>query len=96
LLAVGLSFLAACSGADPADERLGRPLSGTASESHESLRVEDTFAAAWLDATRVSLGPTAEWTNNVEAADLDADGDLDLLFANSGDERYWTWRTVCS
>ena len=90
LLAVGLSFLAACNGADPADERPGRPQSGTATKSHEYLHVEDTFAAAWLDATRVSLGPTAEWTNNVEAADLDADGDLDLLFANSGDERYWT------
>ncbi|HEU5037753.1 MAG TPA: VCBS repeat-containing protein [Nocardioides sp.] len=40
--------------------------------------------------TGKSLGRTAEWTNNVEAADLDTDGDVDLLFANSGDERYWT------
>ncbi len=90
VLAVGLSSFAACDGAGSADQRTGRPLSEAATESHEYLPREATFAGAWLDATRVSLGPTAEWTNNVETADLDADGDLDLLFANSGDERYWT------
>ena len=33
---------------------------------------------------------TAEWTNIVEVADVDSDGDLDLLRANSGDQKYWT------
>ena len=63
---------------------------GTPVESQTISHAEDAYAGAWLDATRASLGPTAEWTNNVEAADLDGDGDIDLLFANSGDERYWT------
>lgn len=89
LLAVGLCSLAACDGSDPADELPGRP-SGSAIESPASTYEDDTFTGAWLDATRDAFGPTAEWTNNVEAADLDGDGDIDLMFANSGDERYWT------
>ncbi len=90
LLALGLCFLAGCDASHPAGQRPGRPSSGTAVEAPASTHVDDTYTGAWLDATRGSLGPTAEWTNNVEAADLDADGDIDLLFANSGDERYWT------
>lgn len=41
--------------------------------------------ALWVDATERFLPVTAEWTNRVEIADLDGDGDLDLLFANGGD-----------
>ena len=52
--------------------------------------MDHTYSGAWLDVTGNALGPTAEWTNNVEAADIDVDGDIDLLFANSGTERYWT------
>jgi len=35
--------------------------------------------------TRSAIGRTAEWTNKVEAADIDVDGDVDLLFANGGE-----------
>ncbi len=38
----------------------------------------------WLDATADTIGPTAEWTNKVEIADLNEDGRPDLLFANGG------------
>ncbi len=44
-----------------------------------------SFAGAWADATADSLGVTADWTNKVELADIDRDGDVDLLFANGGD-----------
>lgn len=38
----------------------------------------------WTDVTETSLGSTGEWTNKVELADLEEDGDVDLLFANGG------------
>ncbi len=42
-------------------------------------------AALWRDVTATALGTkTAGWTNKVELADLDDDGDIDLLFANGG------------
>ena len=46
---------------------------------------QQRFAGAWLDATAGALGETGDWTNKVEVADLDGDGDVDLLFANGGD-----------
>jgi hypothetical protein len=38
-----------------------------------------------VDVTDDAIGTTAEWTNKVEVADLDADGDVDVLLANGGD-----------
>src|SRR4249919_285929 len=87
---VGLCFLAACSGADPTHDRPAGQPTRASTESDESSHVDHTYSGAWLDVTDAALGPTAEWTNNVEAADIDTDGDIDLLFANSGTEKYWT------
>lgn len=39
----------------------------------------------WQDATKQTIGTTAEWTNKVEIADVDGDQRPDLLFANGGD-----------
>ncbi len=39
----------------------------------------------WVDETAMYLPKTAEWTNRAEVADLDGDGDIDILFANGGD-----------
>ena len=57
--------------------------SATAADSSDTA--EPAFAGAWRDATADALGETADWTNKVEVADLDHDGDVDLLFANGGD-----------
>ncbi len=38
----------------------------------------------WEDKTELYLPITAEWTNRVEAADLNDDGLVDLIFANGG------------
>ena len=42
-------------------------------------------AALWEDVTETALGVTAAWSNKVELADIDGDGDVDLLFADGGD-----------
>ena len=39
----------------------------------------------WADVTETNLGSTGQWTSKVELADIDGDGDVDLLFANGGD-----------
>lgn len=41
----------------------------------------------WVDATAETIGETGDWTNKVDLADLDGDGDVDLLFANGGNYR---------
>lgn len=39
----------------------------------------------WEDQTSIYLPETGEWTNRVEAADINQDGKVDLIFANGGD-----------
>lgn len=41
-------------------------------------------ARLWLDVTERTIGDTGDWTHKVELADVDADGRVDLLFANGG------------
>src|SRR5688500_18216976 len=43
------------------------------------------FAGAWADVTSDEMSSVGAWTNKVELADLDVDGDVDILFANGGD-----------
>lgn len=39
---------------------------------------------AWVDVTAEAIGETEDWSNKVELADINADGEVDLLFANGG------------
>jgi hypothetical protein len=41
-------------------------------------------AAFWTDATDSTIGSTGEWSNKVTLADINADGLVDILFANGG------------
>jgi hypothetical protein len=76
--------LIGCTGTGSTSDRAdGGP--SAASPSVETSHVDATYSSAWLDVTDTALGPTADWTNKVEAADIDTDGDVDLLFANGGD-----------
>ncbi|MDC0718536.1 FG-GAP repeat domain-containing protein [Nannocystis bainbridge] len=47
-----------------------------------ALLAAPVSAAPWEDATALTIGTTAEWTNKVELADIDGDGLVDILFAN--------------
>jgi hypothetical protein len=55
------------------------------SQASDSRQAPTNPKALWIDATAVTIGTTAQWTNKVEIADIDGDGRLDLLFANGGD-----------
>lgn len=68
----------------------GRPSSSDSSASSganaaSSSPESSPFKGAWIDATADALGVTGDWTNKVELADIDGDGDVDILFANGGD-----------
>ena len=80
-IAVVLSLSACPAGGDAA------PSAATTASDDEGVAVSTsaTLTGAWLDVTDEAIGPTADWTNKVELADLDLDGDVDLLFANGGD-----------
>ena len=41
-------------------------------------------ASLWEDSADDAIEAAAEWTNKVELADIDGDGDLDIVFANGG------------
>ncbi len=42
-------------------------------------------AQRWQDATANCLGTTAEWSSKIEVADVDGDGQIDILVPNGGD-----------
>jgi hypothetical protein len=62
----------------------GPPASPTA-EPSRAEEPASAFAGAWVPATSDEMASVGEWTNKVELADLDLDGDVDILFANGGD-----------
>ena len=55
-------------------------------EGPSPVYVDDTSVVGlWDDATKTTIGETAEYTNSVELADINSDGMVDILFANGGD-----------
>jgi hypothetical protein len=55
-------------------------------EDSSAAYVDDTSVVGlWDDATKTTIGDTAEYTNSVELADINGDGMVDILFANGGD-----------
>jgi hypothetical protein len=78
--------LGACtndSGPDADDDKVSA--TPTPTESGSPTAPVSALAGAWTDVTGAAIGITADWTNKVELADVDLDGDVDLLFANGGD-----------
>ena len=61
-------------------------LPAQAEEEPSAAYVDDTSVVGlWEDATKTTIGETAEYTNSVELADINGDGMVDILFANGGD-----------
>jgi hypothetical protein len=55
-------------------------------EEAAKVYVDDTSVVGlWEDATKTTIGQTAEYTNSVELVDINGDGMVDILFANGGD-----------
>lgn len=87
LVAAVLVGAAACTSEEPRDASATASPSSTPTSSAGTVGPAERapFAGAWRDVTDEALGETSDWTNKVEVADLDLDGDVDLLFANGGD-----------
>ena len=54
------------------------------SHQDDGLSSNDEPRDLWVEATADLLPRTAEWSHRVETADLDVDGDIDLIFVNGG------------
>ena len=88
LVALALT-VTGCTG-DGSSEADADPSGATSGAGDETGSASPSATASeppllWRDATGEAIGETADWTNKVELADLDSDGDVDLLFANGGD-----------
>ena len=71
-------------GSDSPGPAASTPAASDSAEPSPSDAGPSAFAGAWVDATAAAIGETADYTNMVELADLNADGSVDLLFANGG------------
>lgn len=95
--AIGIALLLAACGAQPPSPTMDADSSPDAAGSPATPRPTrsaapqptpegpSAFAGAWVEITESAIGPTADWTNKVELADLNGDGHVDILFANGGD-----------
>ena len=67
---------------------IGALLEKTLSMSFESMKpstkklAAPATAAPWEEASDSTIGTTAGWSNKVDLADIDGDGDVHILFAN--------------
>lgn len=85
VLGVVLCLLAtACSAAQDsqAEARQSDTPVPSATVAPSARSSEPASTVLWRDATAETIGETLAWTNKVELADIDADGDVDLLFAD--------------
>lgn len=75
-------ILGACNDASPSPTP---PADGAPSTEPSAAPSASAYAGLWVDATAETIGSTADWTNKVEAADINGDGFVDLIFPNGGD-----------
>ena len=61
-----------------------QPSTAPAASAEPSVAA-NPYQNAWMDVTAEAIGETGDWSNKVELADVNADGLVDLLFANGGD-----------
>jgi hypothetical protein len=92
VVVIAVLALAACTGeqrspsaAATSQETSSQPSAGPSEAASASAEPASAFVGAWVPATPEEMGAIGAWTNKVELADLDLDGDLDILFANGGD-----------
>ena len=77
-------LLAGC-GQQPSPSASDPSAGASASTAASAEPSAHPLAGAWENLTSDAIGETADWSNKVELADINADGAVDLLFANGGD-----------